>query len=60
MLGSYVLAPGTLGGHGLDTQCLRHFSYQKIPTKELIGTGKKQKTFDMIDIDTVGRYAAED
>jgi len=60
MLGSYVVSPGELGGHGLDTQCLRHFSYKKIATKDLIGTGKKQKTFDQIDIDTVGRYAAED
>lgn len=60
LLGSYVIAPGLLGGHGLDAQCLRHFSYKKISTKELIGTGKKQTTFDMVDIDTVGRYAAED
>ena len=60
MLASYVLSPGEMGGHGLDTQCLRHFSYKKIPTKEIIGIGKKQKTFDQVDVDLVGRYAAED
>ena len=40
LLGSYILAPGLLGGHGLDAQCLRHFSYKKISTKEIIGTGR--------------------
>ena len=60
MLASYVLSPGEQGGHGLDTQALRHFSYKKIPTKDIIGTGKKQKTFDEIDVDVVGQYAAED
>ena len=60
MLASYVVSAGEQGGHGLDTQCLRHFSYKKIPTKDIIGTGRKQKTFDEIDLDTVGRYAAED
>ena len=60
MLASYVLSPGEMGGHGLDAQCLRHFSYKKISTKEIIGTGKKQKTFDQVDVEIVGPYAAED
>ncbi len=60
MLASYCVAPGQQGGHGLDALSLRHFGYSKIPTKELLGTGKKQKTFDQVDIDLAGRYAAED
>ncbi|MCC6673139.1 MAG: DNA polymerase I [Planctomycetes bacterium] len=59
MLLSYCLAPG-LGPHNLDALALRHFSYRKIPTTDLIGTGKKQKTFDQVDIDLAGRYGAED
>ncbi len=59
MLASYCLSPG-IGQHSLDALALRHFSYKKIPTKELLGTGKKQITFDMVDIDLAGKYAAED
>ena len=59
MLASYLLSPG-IGQHNLDALALRHFNYTKIPTKQLIGTGKKQRTFDQIDVDQVGRYAAED
>lgn len=59
MLASYCLAPG-VATHNLDALALRHFDYKKIPTKELLGTGKKQKTFDQVDIDLAGRYACED
>ena len=59
MLASYRVSAG-LGSHGLDALALREFDYKKIETKELLGTGKKQKTFDQVDIDLAGRYAAED
>jgi DNA polymerase-1 len=59
MLASYVLSPG-LGAHNLDALALRYFDYQKIPTSDLLGKGKKQLTFDQVDIDAAGRYAAED
>lgn len=59
MLASYCLAAG-VHTHNLDALSLRHFGYKKIPTKELLGTGKKQITFDQVDIDLAGRYAAED
>ncbi|MDA1222734.1 MAG: DNA polymerase I [Planctomycetota bacterium] len=59
MLASYVLSPG-IGAHNLDALSLRYFDYQKIPTSELLGTGKKQITFDQVEVDKAGRYAAED
>ena len=59
MLASYLLAPG-IAAHNLDALSLRYFDYHKIPTKDLLGTGKKQITFDQVDIDLAGRYAAED
>ncbi|MCC6784707.1 MAG: DNA polymerase I [Planctomycetes bacterium] len=59
MLASYLLSPG-VGQHNLDALSLRYFDYRKIATKELLGTGKQQKTFDQVDIDLAGRYAAED
>ena len=59
MIASYCLSSG-VGAHNLDALALRHFGYKKIPTKELLGTGKKQITFDQVDIDLAGKYAAED
>ncbi len=59
MLASYLLSPG-IGQHNLDALSLRYFDYHKIPTKELLGTGKKQLTFDQVDVDAAGHYAAED
>ena len=41
MIASYCLRPGT-GTHSLDALALEYFDYVKIPTKQLIGTGKKQ------------------
>ena len=41
MLASYCLAAG-VQAHNLDALSLRHFGYKKIPTKELLGTGKKR------------------
>ena len=59
MLASYCVAPGRQGGHGLGQLALHYFSVHKTPTKDVLGTGKKQKTFAEIDIDMVGDYAAE-
>ncbi|MGE0142376.1 MAG: DNA polymerase I [Planctomycetota bacterium] len=59
MLASYLLSPG-IGQHNLDALARRYFDYEKIPTKQLLGTGKSQITFDKVEIDLAGRYAAED
>ncbi|HHI79586.1 MAG TPA: DNA polymerase I [Planctomycetes bacterium] len=59
MLASYCVAPG-IRRHNLDELSLRYFNYRKIPTKELIGTGKKKLTMDQISQVIVGEYACED
>jgi len=59
MLASYCISPGQGGGHGIDTLAAHYFSHSTIPPKQLLGTGKKQKTFDQVDIDLIGEYACE-
>ena len=59
MLASYCIAPGVVS-HGLDEMTLRHFGHVKIPTKQLLGTGKQQKTFDQVDLQSAAEYACED
>jgi len=59
MLLSYVLEGGA-HGHGMDELALLHFDHRCIPFKEVAGTGKKQVTFDLVDLDKARDYAAED
>lgn len=59
MIASYVVNP-SLRQHNLDALALTYFNYQKIPTKDLIGAGKKQITMAEVPIEEVSRYACED
>lgn len=59
MVASYCVH-GPLGRHGLDELALRYFGIKKIPTKDLIGTGKKQITMAEVDVASVSEYACED
>ena len=59
MLISYALHAG-LHGHGMDTLSDRYLGHQPIPIKDLLGSGKKQITFDKVAIDEATKYAAED
>ena len=59
MLISYALDCGA-GGHGMDELAKRHLDHDTIKFSDVAGTGKKQKTFDEIDIDKAAQYAAED
>ncbi len=59
MLASYVINPSGRQ-HGLDTLAFAHFNYHMQPITDLIGTGKKQKSFATVDIDKATFYAAED
>lgn len=59
MLISYALEAG-LRGHGMDAMSELYFGHKAIPFKEIAGTGKKQKTFDQIELDVATPYAAED
>ena len=59
MLASYVLNPSARG-HNLDNLALEHFNHRMIPISDLIGSGKKQITFDQVDPDQAAEYSAED
>ncbi len=59
MLASYVLNP-SVRQHSLDFLALKHFDYRMQPISDLIGRGKKQKTFDTVPVDKATFYAAED
>ena len=59
MLMSFALDAG-LHNHGMDELSQLFLDYKPISFSEIAGTGKKQKTFDQIDIPTATKYAAED
>ena len=59
MLMSYSLDNG-LNRHGMDELALKHLDYKTIKFKEVVGTGKKQITFDFVNLEEATKYAAED
>lgn len=59
MVASYVINPSRRT-HNLDTISMGYLGHRTISYKDVAGSGKGQLTFDMVDIDTASRYAAED
>lgn len=59
MLLSYVLDSG-LHRHNMDELSNIHLGHKPIPFSEMVGTGKKQKTFDQVPLSDATKYAAED
>ncbi len=59
LLASYCVAPG-IRRHNLDELALRYFDHRKIPTSDLLGTGRKARTMDQCPVAEVGTYACED
>ena len=59
MLMSACLDAG-LNNHGMDTLAELHLGHTCVSFKEVAGTGKKQITFDYVDMQSATRYAAED
>jgi DNA polymerase-1 len=53
-------AAGAQRRHNLDALALHYFGLHKIPTKELLGTGKKEVTMDAVPVEQVAEYACED
>jgi DNA polymerase-1 len=59
MLESYIL--NSVGNrHDMDTLAKKYLEHECIKFEEIAGKGKKQITFDQIDLDIAGKYAAED
>ncbi len=59
MLMSYVLDAGK-NRHNMDTLSELHLGHKTISYKDLVGSGKKQLTFDQVEIKKAAEYAAED
>ncbi|MFO7897301.1 MAG: DNA polymerase I, partial [Candidatus Cloacimonadales bacterium] len=58
MLAHYLLDPTSR--HSLEACAKAEFAYEMIPIKEVIGSGKKQITFDLVPTSQACAYAAED
>lgn len=59
MVASYCLDPQR-NSNSLDNMAADFLNYHCIPISSLIGKGKSQLTFDMVDTITASEYAAED
>ncbi len=59
MLASYCAEPG-LRSHSLADLALKHFAYKKTAQKDVLGAGKKQRTFAEVDPRLVGEYVCEE
>lgn len=59
MLMSYALDNG-ITRHGMDDLAFMHFNHSTIKFKDVVGSGKKQVTFDYVNINDATKYAAED
>jgi len=59
MLASYVINPSGRQ-HSLSVLALEYFDYRMMPITDLIGKGKKQKSFSTVPVDKATFYAAED
>lgn len=59
MLESYTLN-SVATRHNMDDLALKYLGRRTVHFEEIAGKGKKQLTFNQIDIDTAANYAAED
>ena len=59
MVASYCLDPQR-GSHSLGSMAMDFLNYQSIPISSLIGKGKNQLSFDMVDTAAACEYSAED
>ncbi len=59
MLESYV-NHSTAHRHDMDTLSQKYLGHETIHFEDIAGKGKKQLTFNQIDVDTATNYAAED
>jgi len=58
MIASYLLNPG--GFHNLDLLAQQHLDHKTIRYEDVVGKGKKQKSFAEVDLDLARDYSCED
>ena len=59
MIASALLHPAS-SSHSLDDLAFTHLNHKMIPIKDLIGTGSKQITMDLVPLSQITEYACED
>lgn len=59
MLESYVL-DSTSNSHDMDSMALKYLGWRTIKFEDVAGKGAKQITFDQVEVEKAGEYAAED
>jgi DNA polymerase-1 len=59
MLESYVL-DSTATRHDMDSLARKYLDYETIHFEDIAGKGKKQLTFNLVELDQAAPYAAED
>jgi len=59
MVASYCLDPERTS-HSMDNMALDFLNYECISLVSLLGKGKNQLTFDLVDVETACEYSAED
>lgn len=59
MLESYIL-DSTSNSHDMDSLALKYLGWRPISYEEIAGKGAKQITFNQVDVQKAGIYAAED
>ncbi|ETR68345.1 MAG: DNA polymerase I [Candidatus Magnetoglobus multicellularis str. Araruama] len=59
MIASYVLDPSDVS-HALDRIALNRLNHKMIKYKDVVGTGKKERSFREIDLELATEYACED
>lgn len=59
MIASYVINPGR-PSHSLEAIALEYLDYKVTTYEDVTGSGKGQRPFEEVDIETATRYAGED
>jgi len=59
MVASYII-DSSRSSHSLDALALALLNHSCMPIRDLIGSGKSQRTFDQAPLEQAGPYAAED
>jgi DNA polymerase-1 len=60
MLMSYAADCGFATAHGMDELAERHLGHRPIAFKDVVGSGRRAKSFDEVSIKDAYKYAAED
>ena len=59
MVGSYLLNP-TKHNHNLEEIARKYLDHRMISYKDVVGSGKKEVSFDQVDLNTAKNYSCED